>query len=107
VAFHRKTTLRVTSKPWSCADTLDEQIEGVFTVLIGILFLAVFPRSTGNPTSLLSLGYFTERERLIMVERIIRDDPSKAQPRQRITWKESKDTVSLGPSLTTHREHTD
>ncbi|KAH6678850.1 major facilitator superfamily domain-containing protein [Plectosphaerella plurivora] len=69
-------------------------IEGIFTVLIGIFFLAVFPKSTSNPTSLFGARYFTERERLILTERIIRDDPSKAQPRQRISWKELRETLS-------------
>lgn len=94
VAVHRMQTRR--EQPYiPAANVLTcPQIEGVFTIVMGLLFLALFPRAIGNPTSLLGVGYFSERERLILAERIIRDDLSKAQPRQSITWKEIRDTAS-------------
>ncbi len=75
--------------------TPQSQIEGMFTVLVGILFIALFPLSSAKPVSLLGVRYFSERESQILQQRVLRDDPTKAQPRQSVTLGEIKDTVSL------------
>ncbi|KAG7102265.1 putative transporter like protein [Verticillium longisporum] len=69
-------------------------LEGVFTVVVGVTFLSFFPKSPSKPTSLFAFGWFTERERQIMVARILRDDPSKSQSRPSISWQETKQAAS-------------
>ncbi|KAG7290308.1 hypothetical protein NEMBOFW57_000307 [Staphylotrichum longicolle] len=63
-------------------------IEGAFTVLVGVVFISIFPRSPANPVSLLGYRYFTEREAQILHQRVILDDPTKVQPRPNLTnWR--------------------
>jgi hypothetical protein len=69
------------------------QIEGMFTILVGILFIALFPISLANPVSLLGFRYFTERESQILQQRVLRDDPSKLQPRRNVSLAEVKAAV--------------
>ena len=71
------------------------QIEGMFTVVVGVLFLALFPKSPSNPTSIFGFRYFTEREAQILQQRVLRDDPSKAQAGENVSRAEVKATVSL------------
>ncbi|XHG07027.1 hypothetical protein AWENTII_010194 [Aspergillus wentii] len=66
-------------------------IEGLFTLTLGVLACILMPAS---PTQTASWargrnGWFTEREEIIMVNRIIREDPSKGtmHNRQPITFK--------------------
>lgn len=70
-------------------------IEGIFTGLIGIatwLYLPASPTQTkrGKYKGLLrpKEGWFTEREEVIMVTRILRDDPGKStmHNRQGLSW---------------------
>ncbi|KAM0604208.1 hypothetical protein ACHAP1_005905 [Verticillium nonalfalfae] len=68
-------------------------LEGIFTVLIGIGFLTTFPNKINDPVSILGYRYFTEREAQIIYERVLRDDPTKAQPKRHVTWAEIKSTV--------------
>ncbi|KAF4447766.1 alternative sulfate transporter [Fusarium albosuccineum] len=69
-------------------------LEGIFTVLVGIAFLITFPNQVSNPVSLLGYRYFTDREAQILYERVLRDDPSKAQLRQHVTWEELKNVFT-------------
>ncbi|KAH6853956.1 major facilitator superfamily domain-containing protein [Chaetomium sp. MPI-CAGE-AT-0009] len=69
-------------------------LEGLFTILIGVLFLTLFPRSSGNPVSLLGFRYFSEREAQILQQRVLRDDPTKFQPRRSVSWAEAKATFT-------------
>ncbi|KAK4245072.1 hypothetical protein C7999DRAFT_16732 [Corynascus novoguineensis] len=69
-------------------------IEGLFTVLVGGLFVALFPRSASNPVSLLGVRYFSERESQILQQRVLRDDPTKIQARQNVSWAEVKATFT-------------
>ena len=51
---------------------------GIFTLVIGILTFFLLPASpTQTKKSYRPHGWFTDREEVIMVNRIIRDDPSK------------------------------
>ncbi|KAI0602909.1 major facilitator superfamily domain-containing protein [Biscogniauxia sp. FL1348] len=53
-------------------------LEGLLTLLIGIVSLLYLPRSPTATTSVLSpRPWYTEREEVIMVNRILRDDPAK------------------------------
>ncbi|KAK3905782.1 hypothetical protein C8A05DRAFT_30412 [Staphylotrichum tortipilum] len=69
-------------------------LEGLFTILVGIAFIAFFPLSTGKPVSILGIRYFSEREAQILQQRVLRDDPTKFQPRRNVTWGEIKDTLT-------------
>ncbi|PNH46476.1 hypothetical protein VD0004_g1694 [Verticillium dahliae] len=69
-------------------------LEGIFTVLIGIGFLTTFPNKISDPVSNLGYRYFTEREAQIIYERVLRDDPTKAQPKRHVTWAEIKSTLT-------------
>lgn len=74
--------------------TRDTQIEGAFTVLVGVVFISIFPRSPANPVSLLGYRYFSEREAQILHQRVILDDPTKLQPRPNVSRAEVKAAVS-------------
>ncbi|KAL2125017.1 hypothetical protein VTJ04DRAFT_1382 [Mycothermus thermophilus] len=69
-------------------------LEGLFTVLVGLIFLALFPKSTAHPVSLLGLRYFNEREAQILTQRVLRDDPTKFQPRRNVSLAEVKAAFS-------------
>ncbi|KAK0702369.1 major facilitator superfamily domain-containing protein [Lasiosphaeris hirsuta] len=65
-------------------------IEGILTLLVGIWSVfAMAPSPTQTKRPWRPKGWFTEREEKIMVNRILRDDPSKADMhnRQAITFK--------------------
>ncbi|KIW31775.1 hypothetical protein, variant 2 [Cladophialophora immunda] len=74
-------------------------IEGLLTMFIGLLAFGLMPASPTQTASWLRgrKGWFTEREEIIMVNRAIRDDPSKGgmHNRQAITpsllWQSLKD----------------
>ncbi|KAH7008519.1 major facilitator superfamily domain-containing protein [Ilyonectria destructans] len=69
-------------------------IEGMFTVVVGILFLSLFPQSTANPVSLLGLRIFTEREAKILTKRIMINDPSKINVKVNISRQELKNVFT-------------
>ncbi|KAF1814346.1 alternative sulfate transporter [Eremomyces bilateralis CBS 781.70] len=69
-------------------------IEGTFTVLVGFLWFAIFPKSTKDPVSLLGFTVFNDRERHILVNRVLLDDPSKAIQRPHIEWSELKKALA-------------
>ncbi|KAK4041457.1 hypothetical protein C8A01DRAFT_14796 [Parachaetomium inaequale] len=69
-------------------------LEGLFTILVGTLFIALFPLSSSNPVSLLGIRYFSEREAQILQQRILRDDPTKFQARRNISLAEVKATFT-------------
>lgn len=65
-------------------------IEGCITLLIGIWsWFAMAPSPTQTKAWYRPKGWFTEREEVIMTNRILRDDPSKGDMhnRQAIDWK--------------------
>ncbi|KAF2097567.1 retrograde regulation protein 2 [Rhizodiscina lignyota] len=74
-------------------------IEGVLTMVVGVLAFALMPSSPTSTTGWLrgKNGWFTEREEFIMVNRIIREDPSKSSMHNRepltlgLLWKSIKD----------------
>ncbi|KAK2794151.1 hypothetical protein FQN52_009233 [Onygenales sp. PD_12] len=98
--------------------------DGLFTLVFGILSIGLMPASPTQTANWLrgKKGWFTEREEVIMVNRVIRDDPSKGSMhnRQAITpkllWKSLGDydlwpLYLLGltfqtPQITVHRYFT-
>lgn len=63
-------------------------------MLVGFFFIALFPRSTSNPVSLLGFRYFTEREAQILTARVLRDDPSKVHAKTHVSRGELKDALT-------------
>ncbi|KAM0541665.1 hypothetical protein ACHAPJ_013140 [Fusarium lateritium] len=63
-------------------------LEGIFTLIIGITFILLFPNQVSNPVSLVGIRYFNEREAEILTQRVLRDDPSKAIIRRHINRQE-------------------
>ncbi|KAF9916467.1 hypothetical protein BX616_003679 [Lobosporangium transversale] len=63
-------------------------IEGVATVFVGILSFFILPEGpTATRGYLRFAGYLTERQELIAITRLIRDDPSKADPSKKVVPK--------------------
>ncbi|KAG1826355.1 allantoate permease [Suillus variegatus] len=59
-------------------------IEGILTLLIGFLsFFRMPPSPTQTKTWFRPNGWFTEREEIIMVNRVLRDDPTKGDMHNR------------------------
>lgn len=60
-------------------------IQGLFTLLIGLFSFVFVPGGPCQTASWLrgKAGWFTEREETIMVNRVIRDDPSKSDMHSR------------------------
>lgn len=59
-------------------------IEGTFTFFVGIYaFFAMVPSAVQTQSKLHPNGWFTEREEKILVNRILRDDPSKGDMNNR------------------------
>ncbi|KAL1306343.1 hypothetical protein AAFC00_005058 [Neodothiora populina] len=73
-------------------------VEALITFVIGCLsFLFLVPGPTQTKTFLAKNGYFTEREEKILVNRVLRDDPSKGDMHNRqaislkMLWESLKD----------------
>ncbi|KAF8956088.1 major facilitator superfamily domain-containing protein [Flammula alnicola] len=73
-------------------------IEGCFTLLIGLFsFLLMPPSPTQTKEWYRPKGWFTERDEIIMVNRVLRDDPSKSSMHNReglnvrMIWEALKD----------------
>lgn len=76
----------------------------MFTVVVGVIFLSLFPDSVMNPVSVLGIRVFTEKESYILTQRVLRDDPSKAHAKPHVTGAELKKVVSVtDPSNTTSK----
>lgn len=69
----------------------------MYTVLTGIAFLVVFPKSPDDPVSFMNIRFFSEREAHILKKRVDLDDPAKANGRPHVSWSEFKRTVSNNP----------
>lgn len=72
-------------------------VEGLLTLFIGIVFTLLVPPNVGDGRPLISFGhwsYFTDRESHIIRNRVLLDDPRKAQGRIQISrtdiWKTLK-----------------
>ena len=69
------------------------QIEGLFTVVVGLVFVVFFPKSISNPVSIMGIRYLNDREVYILSNRVLHDDPTKAHAGLNVSWAELKATV--------------
>lgn len=69
------------------------QIEGLFSILVGLIFTFFFPISPANPACYAKFCYFNEQESEILISRILSDDPSKEHSRKNISRSEIIRTV--------------
>lgn len=68
-------------------------LEGLLTTVIGLLSMAYLPSSpTGTKSLIWRKSWYTEREEVIMVNRILRDDPAKGLTalKEPATWADVK-----------------
>ncbi|KAF9401659.1 hypothetical protein BGZ94_005150 [Podila epigama] len=64
-------------------------LEGLATAVVGIFSFFILPEGPTATKGLLRFkGFLTEREEMIAVTRLIRDDPSKADPAKKVVPKE-------------------
>lgn len=71
-------------------------MEGLITIFAGFIFTLFIPPKAGDGRPLISGGrwsYFTERESQIIRDRVVLDDPLKAQGHIKITGRDIWDTV--------------
>lgn len=74
-------------------------IEGLLTFLIGVFAWFYLPpgptQTAGGPFNVRGKGWFTEREEVIIVNRVLRDDPTKSDMhnRQGISLSQFKDSI--------------
>ncbi|KAI6775850.1 hypothetical protein HG530_002608 [Fusarium avenaceum] len=76
-------------------------LEGLLTVVIGFASMAYLPTSpTGTKSLIWRKSWYTEREEVIMINRILRDDPAKGLTalKEPATWQDVKNAWS-DPSL--------
>ncbi|KAL9096526.1 MAG: hypothetical protein Q9165_001523 [Trypethelium subeluteriae] len=75
-------------------------IEGLFTIVVGLIFTTFFPKGPANPTCYARIRYFNERESQILVRRVLIDDPTKQSTRKNISMGEIRHTFSFGTETT-------
>lgn len=68
-------------------------LEGLFTILCGAIFFALFPESPSRPRSFLNVRFFTEREEYVLLQRVLREGGKEKQSHN-ITRKELVSTLS-------------
>ncbi|CAI7604434.1 unnamed protein product [Penicillium pancosmium] len=71
-------------------------VEGLLTLFIGIFFTLLVPPKAGDGRPLIAFGrwsYFTERESHIIRNRVLLDDPRKAQGHIQISWSDIANTL--------------
>lgn len=69
-------------------------IEGMLTILVGVVFGLMMPNSPGSPKNILGYSFFTERETHILVNRVIIDDPAKRVKNKYVKWDELRSAFS-------------
>ncbi|KAL3426475.1 alternative sulfate transporter [Phlyctema vagabunda] len=72
-------------------------VEGLITIFIGFLFIALVPPKAGDGKALIFFGrssYFTERESYIIRNRVLLDDPKKARGNIKITGKDIWEAIT-------------
>lgn len=63
-------------------------LDGLYTVLVGILLICFLPENRDHPYPFTGIKYFTERERYIIARRVPLDDPAKLVKKHSISLRE-------------------
>ncbi|CAK7229800.1 hypothetical protein SCUCBS95973_007350 [Sporothrix curviconia] len=71
-------------------------LEGIFTILTGVVFVTLFPGLPSNPVSFAGVRYFNDRELLILRQRKALDDPTAGPLRRRVSWDDIWATLRSG-----------
>ncbi|KAF9181658.1 hypothetical protein BGZ51_007654 [Haplosporangium sp. Z 767] len=75
-------------------------LEGLATVLVGFLSFFILPEGpTATKGYLRFSGYLTERQELIAITRLVRDDPSKADTSKKAVSREDLRRAFLSPRI--------
>ncbi|CAK7219942.1 hypothetical protein SEUCBS140593_004065 [Sporothrix eucalyptigena] len=69
-------------------------LEGIFTILTGVVFVTLFPGLPSNPVSFAGIRYFSDRELMILRQRKALDDPNAGQLQRRMTFKDVTSTLA-------------
>ena len=72
-------------------------VEGCMALFVALLFLAFMPASPARPTAILlanRVNYFTERERYILLARVVLDDARKTDQNRPLTWADIRSTLT-------------
>jgi MFS transporter, ACS family, DAL5 transporter family protein len=72
-------------------------IEGMFTVLTGVLFGLFMPHSPDKPVTIMGYEYFNQQEASCLVNRIRLNGPGKTQARKYVQWKDIKNAAGRTP----------
>ncbi|KAH6981691.1 MFS transporter [Ilyonectria sp. MPI-CAGE-AT-0026] len=78
-------------------------IEGIITILVGIVFALLMPHSPTNPSNILHHSYFTSREIHIITHRVAIDNPTQGPKHKYVRWVDIKAAFSrwyVYPQLT-------
>lgn len=78
-------------------------IEGCMALFVAVMFVLFLPHSPIKPTALLfpKWQYFSERERHILLSRVVLDDAQKTDQTRSLTWPDIRSTLS-SPRLWPH-----
>ncbi|KAL2377450.1 hypothetical protein RJZ90_006714 [Blastomyces dermatitidis] len=79
---------------WKLVKIQCSALEGLLTIIVGFLFLALFPKDPDNPISMFGYRYFTEREAAFLSRRVLADDPKKEKGGNSISLKQLKGAVT-------------
>lgn len=78
-------------------------IEGMVTILVGVLFALFMPRSPAKPTNVLGHSYFTPREIHILTHRVAAESLTESAKHKHVRWADLKAAFSrwyIYPQLT-------
>ncbi|KAL8842520.1 MAG: hypothetical protein Q9170_000474 [Blastenia crenularia] len=68
-------------------------LEGLYTVLAGVLLICFLPEHRDKPYPFTQINYFTERERYIIARRVPLDDPAKLAKKRSISVRDLRQAL--------------
>ncbi|KAG9503523.1 hypothetical protein J7337_003474 [Fusarium musae] len=78
-------------------------LEGIITIVIGVVFALLMPNSPANPSNIFGHLYFTPQEIHILTKRVNLDNPSQGPRHKYVKWVDIKSAFSrwcIYPQLT-------
>lgn len=71
----------------SSGETNTMQLEGLFTITCGLVFIVLVPKDPSSTKTLVGLNFFNDRERYIMQRRVLLGDASKERKHSHVSVK--------------------